>query len=227
MSTLLLAAAAQQAAGGGAPPTTFPVIDTFTRTVGSGWGSPDQGLAYVTTGTTGGLSVGSGKGNLALGSATYQRLIQQTTRSEVDQTLELSFSALTLTGNAQLSFMSRYADNNNFIAGAINVKRTGYVDPWIRKRVSGTNTDYDYDYQPAGLAGLTASDTIYIRCHMYESASNVVVDLYVDYNAPATTLRATYTDTSPQAAGYFGFDCYSEAAVTNTPTWYIDNYSAS
>ena len=119
-------------------------FDTFTRTVASGWGSTDSGLAYTLLGTASEFAVGSGTGQqiLHVVNATHESRLalgvaDMDVRADIDNDLGLAPAA----GSLQ-AFVNCRVNNsgNNMYRLALTYQTSGSVTAGLSKIVGGTPT---------------------------------------------------------------------------------------
>lgn len=223
----LTAIIAQQAGGGGGPPPEdpLPCTDTFTRTEATGWGTPDDGAAWSVN-TPSIFSVGSNRGNMALTNTSYHRALRGASVLAVDQDMEISQSAFSdSSAGIELRILARYQNESNYYCGCVHI-RTARVSVWIRKRISGSDTDYGYVF--THINAPSSSDVFHVRFDVDGDGSEAVMNLYVGQNSNAGSVSVTRTESSGVlGAGDCGIANYVNATMTNNPTLYVDNYAAS
>lgn len=224
----LIGIIAQQADGGGGgppPDPPLPCADTFTRTEVTGWGTPDTGAAWSVN-TPSIFSVSSNRGNLALTNTSYHLALRGASTLVVDQDMEVSQSAFSdSSSGVEFRIYARYQNESNYYAGMVHV-RTARVSVWIRKRLAAVNTDYGYIFTHINTPA--TSDVFHIRFDVDGDGSSAVMNLYVGRNADAGSVTVTQTDSSSViGAGDCGIASYVIATMTNNPTTYVDNYTAS
>ncbi|MFI7072044.1 hypothetical protein [Micromonospora sediminicola] len=126
------------------------VVDGFTRTVSSGWGSADTGQAWSTSGgSASDYSVGSGLGQVSNGSVNVLRHVTlPATWTDADVTVDVSWLIGQATGAPATAWLLIGSDLSNYYAARIDLGTSPVVGLALLKRVGGTLTS---------LPGATAS----------------------------------------------------------------------
>lgn len=124
------------------PFQTNTVRDTFTRSVASGWGSPDIGSAWVTSGgAASDYSVNGTVGKQTQSTLNVART-SEITNAGVNPDLYVSFQLAVLTGvatNSVIDILARETDGNNNYLVRISIGN-GTLQPQIARRVGGVLT---------------------------------------------------------------------------------------
>lgn len=120
--------------------TALGYRDTFTRTVSSGWGTPDVGPPWTVIGTASDYSV-DGEG-IHTASAAGQTLISQLPISlaDVDLLVTIRNTVLPTGGSFQYHARVRYIDDQNFIDVRVDASTTNNVTVGLRQRINNVDT---------------------------------------------------------------------------------------
>ena len=105
------------------------VVDTFGRTVSSGWGSADTGGAWTTTGTLANFAVAGGTGAMTIPAAGSTRSVYlgATTRTDTDLRLTLSLDKVPTGSGAYLDVVGRRISTNNEYRARLVMAATGRI----------------------------------------------------------------------------------------------------
>lgn len=143
-------------------PAATVYLDTYTRTVASGWGSPNTGAAYTLSGTAALFSVNGSQGVMQPGAGGTLIAIQAIGSNEQDITTTIgplpTTGATTTTRNTQ-GIGLRLTDANNLYFCEVGTDLAGNLSADIFVKVAGSGTTL----VSVDLPGLTAANTINIR----------------------------------------------------------------
>jgi PKD repeat protein len=205
------------------PPGVDFVVDTFARTVSSGWGTADTGGPWSTAGTAANFAVNNGSGAITLPSAgqTRSTWLGATTRTDTDLRLTLSLDKRPNGNGAYLDVVGRRVSTNNEYRARMVMASTGRITVQL-SALRGTAT-------PVAIAtAVTLPTTV-----TYAAGSQLNVRLQVTGTNPTTvrlkvwpttqaeptawTTTATDTFAALQNPGAVGMTGYIPSGVTNTP----------
>lgn len=122
------------------------VVDTFARTVASGWGTADTGQAWtVQPGGSGGASVSSGAAKVALvtAGASTTLTLDDFGALDLDMYYSASLSAVTTGGPWISAVLVRRVDASSHHRVHTEFKPSGVITCKIVKRVNGIDTDLE------------------------------------------------------------------------------------
>lgn len=141
--------------------------DSFTRTVSSGWGTPDVGPPWSVTGTAANYSVDGAEGVHSHPSVTGNALVSllQVAVADVDLLLDLRNVVVPTGGNFQYDIRVRYIDDNNYLDVRIALDTTDTVTVAVRERLAGVDTS------TAFTSLLTALTTTRLRARIRSRGS--------------------------------------------------------
>lgn len=124
------------------PNTPLVIIDTFTRDVTGGWDTSDSGDVWITSGgSASDYSVGSGKGQLSLGSVGFSRNTATGNNIiDVDIKAFIVSPPTALGNNINVAITARLTDFNNYYYLLAAFDTSGTVDLSIAKNVGGVHT---------------------------------------------------------------------------------------
>jgi hypothetical protein len=229
-SAALAASTLTPAAAAATEPTGTPiVVDTFGRTLASGWGSADTGGTW--TGSTSSLSVGGGTGKIRIAAAGSgpSVYLNTTTTKDADLTATMSSDKVGTGSGLYLSTLGRR------VAGA------GDYRLQTRLRADGLVGVSILRVTAAGAQTVISAEAT-VPAYHFVAADKLNVRLQVTGTSP-TTVRAkvwpatttepvawlrSVTDTTAglQVAGSVGFMAYLSGTGTNAPvTTSFDNLS--
>lgn len=121
---------------------TTGVVDTYSRTIATGWGSADTGQAWTNTGGSAAdysVSSGSGKHNV-----TTEQVFRTSTINNGSPNCDftISFASNKLaSGTTQIvEILGRITDTSNMYLARVGFLTTGFLQVSIRKFVAGSET---------------------------------------------------------------------------------------
>lgn len=227
-------------------PTSY-LVDTYTRTVGSGgWGTADSGTGWATPASQPtAFSVNGSQGLIAtVGGNTY-RIFAGQSRTAIETRFSFSFPVATSTSaSLQLLPAVRVQDTSNLIRAQILLSTTGALQLQIQEVIAGVNANIGGGIVTAYGAGGYVANEVW-HCKMREQAgANGRVDVVIwkdGTTEPAYTTAggsgslgvftsmSTGGGTAPSAGwttGDFGITISSGAGNPAT-TITIDDFNAS
>jgi hypothetical protein len=192
--------------------------DGFARTVGSGWGSADQGGAWT---APSGFSVASGEGKapIAAGNTRQARLAVGT--KDVWITGRVSVNKLPVGGNT-FGYVLARADASNAYRGAIKVTPSGNVLVAIKRVVDGAESAVATETS----TGIVLAPDANLRYRFEVVGTDLRFKVWEGGTAEPAGWNVTGTDGANKLAGAVGFAGYTGSPVSNGPiTWSFDDLS--
>jgi hypothetical protein len=134
--------------------------DTFTRTVASGWGSSDTGLAWTNSGgAAGDYAVGTGFGSHTMPSTSVPHISTFPYAATNDMSIQADITspaALTGTAGVRGGLLLRETDPNNLYNAQLDFGTANNVTLSLRKRVASVETQLaTYAHQFVHVPGTT------------------------------------------------------------------------
>lgn len=167
------------------------VYDTGARTVSSGWGTPDVGPAWVTSGgSASDHSVSSGTLRQSLGSASVER------RADIDvsmQDFDITFEGTNpavATGSATArGVRARIVDSNNRVEMLVFYETANTIDVLVGQVVAGVSTN-------TGLISVPAVTSTTAMSYRFQGkGSRLRVKAWATSGTEPTSWMATFTTT--------------------------------
>ena len=207
-------------AAASAPTGTPIVVDTFGRTLASGWGSADTGGAW--TGSTSSLSVGGGTGKIRIAAAGSgpSVYLNTTTTKDADLTATMSSDKVGTGSGLYLSTVGRRVAGAGDYRLQTRLRPDGLVGVSIlRVDAAGAQTVISAEATVPGYH-FVAADKLNVRLQVTgTSPTTVRANVWpATMTEPAAWLRSV-TDTTAglQVAGSVGFMAYLSGTGTNAP----------
>ncbi len=199
--------------------------DAFGRSVSNGWGTPDTGPAYASTGGSAAeYNVGSGVGTMAVGSVNSSRIMTVLSPSaDMDVQSDFSTSVLAAGGSHYVGVAARYIDVNNYYQVRCQMTTAQVMNLSLRRRVGGTETE---------LASLTTSLT-HAASTFFTMRLRIVGSVLWGkiwaVGTPEPDWMVSATDTQITVSGRVGVRSILDAANSNPlpVTFTYDNFRAS
>lgn len=200
--------------------------DGFGRTVGSGWGTADNGGAWTIATGSSRFSVADGKGKVTMSSAGsgYAAMLNSVSSSNVDMSFDVSMDKSATGGGQYFSAFGRSVQGVGSYGAKVRVLSTGAVQLYLLKTIGTTETVFASQTVP----GMTyaAGGTLKMRLQVTGTdATTLRVKLWSSGNEPASWNLSTTDSTSGlQAAGSIGLSTYVSGSSTDLPIVYtFDN----
>ena len=140
-------------------------LDTFTRTVASGWGTSDTGGVYTTgfnSGTAANFSVNGTQGQMvATTTSGVNRAVMPFVFADIDFTVQFSINGLAVGGALDTDFGLRVVDISNYVYARVRLNTDNSLTMFIIDKVAGVDTTL----VTATAAGITyvANKTLGLR----------------------------------------------------------------
>ena len=212
-----------------APATSTSAADTFTRTVGSGWGAADTGGVWtVSPGNQFSVDGSSGKVNLATAGASGSAFLQALSATNVNIATDVSVNSAPSGNGTSVILVARHVGTSDYRL-KLRLLPGGVVHLTRSKVVAGTETVFS----EVLVTGLTynVGDVLRVRFQVTGTGPGVSTLSGKVWNVtttePATAqISGTDTDTTLQSAGSIGLVSALAGNVTTAPTVFTyDNFS--
>lgn len=210
------------------PTTGYLGLDTFGRTVSSGWGSAEVGGAWITT--AGVASVSGGQGVLTLPGANASAAARLPGAAGTDMLTRVT-TTLDRRPNGSGAWglvRNRITDGGEYRL-KLNYRSNGTVTAWfVRTNSSGTETAIT---SATTVSGLTYSAGTAVRAAFEvvgTSPTTLRARVWGGSQAEPTTWPLTTTDSTAalQTAGHAGLAMFLSSSTTNGPvTVRVDDFS--
>lgn len=204
--------------------TTY-ATDAFGRTVSPGWGTADTGQTWTSNGgSASDFSVGSGVGQLSMGSVNASRIeLLSSPSADMDIQCDYSTPVLATGGSHYVTLVARYTDLNNYYMVRSQMSASQVMTVSIRKRVGGAESQI----ASLGLTVTHAAGTMY-TLRMRIIGSTIWGKLWTTGTAEPDW-QVVGDDTDITVVGSVGVRGILDAANTNTlpVVFSYDNFRAS
>lgn len=190
------------------------VLDTFTRTVSSGWGSTDDGHAWTTSGgAASAYSASSGKGRVSVSAVNSSRFCLLAAASPVfDFAATVETDVLAAGGSHYPQLVGRWLDTSNYYSVRLALNTDQSVTLSLRRRVAGTETEL----ASADLAGLTHAANRQFSVRFWGNGPTLRARAWLASEPePELTWHLEAEDTALTAAGSLGLRAILSSANTN------------
>ncbi|MFF3346073.1 hypothetical protein [Streptomyces sp. NPDC002779] len=196
------------------------LLDTFTRTVAGGWGTPDSGSAWTVTGAAADYSVGSGYGSVAQPTVGIAHLtLTPAPSADVDLYADVATSVLASGASLFAGPLLRAVDNNNHYAVRLDFTTTAAVNMTIRKRVAGVETQLGL--YTSGLAHVAGT---FYRVRFQAASTTLRAKVWPATAAEPRQWQIEVTDPSLTAAANIGTRSFANTGSTAVaPSMRFDN----
>lgn len=197
----------------GATGITSWLKDTFTRTVSNGWGSPDIGSAWATTGgSASDYAVGSGYGTATLTSVNTSRNTTVTAiHPDSDTYCDITTSALATGDSLYGAVVARMADTSNRYLCRLEFTTSNTIILTVQKSVAGTQTQLGAAY----TLSLTHVAGTFIRVRFQLSGTTLRAKAWLATSLEPTSWAIEVTDSAFTAAGSIGTRSISGPSNSN------------
>ncbi|TQE35479.1 hypothetical protein [Streptomyces ipomoeae] len=200
---------------------TSAVLDTFTRTAASSWGTADVGGTWTTSGgSASDFSVGSGVGTHTHTTVGVRRISLLTApSSDFDIYANITTSA-TATGSSLFGMVAaRYTDVNNQTFARVEFTTANAVVLSIRDRISGTETQLGtFTTRITHVAGT------FVRARFKGSGTSLKAKVWQIGEPEPGAWQIEATSSAPTVAGSMGLWSTTGAGNTNVnPAVRFDN----
>ena len=209
-------------------------LDTFARTVASGWGSADVGGAYTLQGSAGDFSVGSGVGSMTVHTPAsgHGATLLATSVLNTDEVVDTGTSLAPAGGSwGQVSYLTaRRTANNTEYRVRLRFPPTGGVRLSFVKVVGNTTEGRDR-LRGDAAAVVCGGSVVFVafRCDGYEPHHVAGEGLGRRVRPSPAALDVTATDGQAQlqAAGSPGVRGFLGSGASNVPAFLFDNLTVT
>ena len=202
--------------------TTY-ALDTFNRTVASGWGTADTGGAWSLTGSAANYAVTPGTATMRLttaGAGSGTAYLGSVSATDVEVATTVSYDKVGLGNGTTLYVVSRRTSGTSQYRGKVRVASTGAVlISFSKLDGSSTETALTGETTVSGLT-YTAGTRLRIRYQTTgTSPTTLRLKVWQDGTAEPASWQQTTTDSSAglQGAGNVALSGYLSSGATNVP----------
>jgi hypothetical protein len=204
-----------------------PIVDTFTRTVASAWGTSDSGDAWTrVTGVASEFSTDGAVAKIATAVTNSSRYITvggAALQPDVDISARFAFAALPVAQSSLVGVLARYVDTSNHYRAWLNWTTGGAVQVRLEKIVAGTITVFTT--QPSVITGYVAGAFVWVRFQALGSTLRVKV--WADGSSEPSSWTHSVVDTDFRGGGPTGVRLFHTTGNTSTPTLSVDDFTAT
>ena len=211
--------------------TTNVVVDQFTRTVSSGWGSAGTGGAYTLSGTSTDFSVNGTNGRMIVQTAGTDRqaLLASVDVDDVDVTVRVRTDKVAADSSLYVILVGRYVSAGNEYFGTVRLQSTGAISVKTSRLISSTETVVGSEVTATGLTH-QANSGLLVRLQV-TGTNPTTLRMKVwdaDQSEPSSWhINTTDSSTALQTAGSVGLRARMSSLVTNAPvTFSFDDFQA-
>lgn len=204
---------------------TSSVLDTFTRSVTDGWGTPNVGAAWTNSGgaaTDFDVTGTAGTHTMTTVNVSRRSDIPQVV-ADFDLIVDVASNDLASGGSQFVGLMARVADSNNLYTARVEFTTTAAVVLTIRKRVGGVETELG-----TFTTGLTHVAGTFYRLRFQGVGSTLRARIWaVTAVEQESVWHVQVTDTALTATGGLGVRSILAAANTDVnPIMSYDNFAS-
>lgn len=191
---------------------TAPLADTFTRTTNPGWGNPDTGAAWVSSGGAGGdhYTQGAEAAHLLTGVDVPRLDLSPVAGADHDVQVDVATFALATGGPQLVAVVARAADGDNCYMGQLSISTTQTITLTLRKRVGGVETEL-----ATTTTSLTHSAFAFFRLRLQVIGDRLQARVWPAGGTEPGGWQVTATDTALTAGSNVGCRSVRETANTN------------
>ncbi|MDX3235647.1 hypothetical protein PV392_08100 [Streptomyces sp. ME03-5709C] len=203
---------------------TPSLLDTFGRTVASGWGTPDVGSAWTTSGgSASDYAVGSGVGTHTMTSTNVsRRCLTPQIVADFDLQADIATSVTATGQSITAGLIARSVDGNNLYQARLEFTTSQGIVLTIRKRVASTETVLATFTVP-----LVHTAGVFYRLRFQGAGTTLNAKVWDPAGAEPAAWQATATDASLTAAADMGTRSILITGNTNTsPVVRYDNVTS-
>ena len=200
-------------------PTAF-AVDSFARTVSSGWGSAEVGGPWTVTGPATGFAVGGGLGTITVPNPgwTAAAFLNDVAKTDTEVRATVSLEKMPTGGGTDVSVMGRTIGVSESYRLRLKVLATGVVRAQLLSMAGGATATLSQ----LNLPGLTyaAGDQLQVRLQVTGTSPTTLrakVWRAGETEPAGWVLSVTDTTSALQAAGGVGVMTYVSGSATNMP----------
>ena len=213
-----------------APPSPSYAIDSFSRTVGNGWGSADLGGGWTVSSATSSFSVGNGAGHISASPGTDRTAsLDGVQKTSTEVATKLSFDKPATGGGVYVAVVGRRVSAGNDYRVKLRVQAGGAVTAQLVRVVSGAETVIQNIPTVPGLTD-APGDVLRVR---FQVSGTGTTQLAAKVWKSGTTepaswlLQASDTAAALQSPGSVGLWMYLSGTATQAPmVMSVDDFSA-
>ncbi|MFD9445517.1 hypothetical protein ACFWBR_42270 [Streptomyces sp. NPDC060006] len=191
---------------------TPALVDTFGRTTTPGWGTPDVGAAWVSTGGAGGdhYTQGSEAAHQLTGVDVARLDLTPVAGTDHDVWADLATAALATGGPQLVSVVARATDDANLYMAQLSISTSQVITLTLRKRVGGVETQLD-----TFTTSLVHSAFTFYRLRLKVSGSKLKARVWQASGTDAKNWQVSATDTSLTTGSHVGVRSVRQTANSN------------
>ncbi|MEP7377972.1 MAG: PKD domain-containing protein [Chloroflexota bacterium] len=212
------------------PPGGLFAADSFSRSLGSGWGDADVGGAYSLQVTAGNYNTSQGVGDMIVPAAgnTRSAILDGISEDDVDISFRVKVDKIAAGGSYLVYAVVRRNGSNEY-RPRILLTQTGTVQAHASAEVNGVETAIGSTVTVPGLAQI-ANTYIRVRAQVTgQNPTTIRVKAWADGTAEPAAWNYTGTDStaSLQVPGALGLRSFVGSAATTAPvTFGFDDFVA-
>lgn len=191
---------------------TPSLMDTFTRTTNPGWGTPDLGAAWVSSGGAGGdhYTQGAEAAHLLTGVDVPRLDLTPVAGADHDVQVDVASFALATGGPQLVALVARATDGDNAYMAQLSISTTQTITLTLRRRVGGAET------QLATVATtLTHSAFAFFRVRLQVIGDQLRARVWPAGGTEPLGWQVVATDSSLTAGAHVGCRSVRQTANTN------------
>jgi PKD repeat protein len=189
--------------------------DSFTRSIGGGWGNADLGGAWTNTGTAGLWAVNGSVGTIALTPGTGGTAsINSTSRTDTEVAVLLSTTVAPTGGGQYLTVIGRGVSAGTDYRAKLRLSAGGGVNVYLARSTAGVETVLSWATAPALV--YAAGDRLQVRLQVYGTAPSTLRVKVWKVGTPeplAWLLTSTDTAAAQQQPGGVGLTFYQSSSA--------------
>lgn len=192
---------------------TLALVDTFTRTTTPGWGTPDIGAAWVSSGGAGGdhYTQGAEAAHLLTNVDVPRLDVSPVAGADHDVQVDVATFALATGGPQLVAVVARATDGDNCYMGQLSISTTQTITLTLRKRVGGVETQL-----ATTTTSLTHSAFAFFRLRLQVIGDQLKARVWPAGGTEPGGWQVTATDTALTTGSNVGCRSVRETANTNT-----------
>lgn len=201
-----------------APPPPTLVVDSFTRNVATGWGSPQIGGAYALQGPSTLYAVQDGQGEMTMRARTGgAALLPSVSAVDVDMRVDVATDSPPAGGEQYAYLVARSVGNDSEYRAQLRIGLGGIVT----LRVARAHLNQETQLGRVRLPDLQSAVGTPVSLRFRVTGTNPTTLQFKEWTGrgepPGWTLTKTDATAELQTAGAVGLRCYLPASTTNGP----------